>query len=76
VHGVTGARAALGNPSSVVGVVGVLALRDADGDDAQDMVRLGRAYRSSGFSNAGIKGSCVDAGEVAGRESNGEKGEP
>jgi len=45
VHGMCG--------SGVIGIVSPLVSRDAD-DDAQDMIGLSRAYKSSGSNNAGV----------------------
>ena len=58
----------------VVGVAGMLVSRDAD-DDTQDMVGLGRAYKSSGSSSAGVKSPGVDADAGEGRDCDGENGE-
>ena len=45
--------------SGIISVASALVSRDAD-DDAQDMVRLSRVYKSSGPSHAGVTSPDVD----------------
>jgi len=59
----------------VVGVAGMLVSRDADDDVQEDMVGLGRTYKSSGSSNAGVKSAGVDADAGEGRDCEWENGE-
>jgi hypothetical protein len=58
--------------SGLICVASALVLLDAD-NDAQDMIRLKRVYKSSGSSNAGA--TCPDVDDDAG-ETDWENGEP